>query len=258
MKASSDRKYGTRRTTGSRTRAAGAPDANRQEAVEFWKQNQGKLPEKLGADEFETINAALNFLFSLLRTANRQFKQEGDGGRFGAFTALGAMWMFADLFERPCAELLRLPILHLQNALVALDNNQVLPILKPTPAPGRAPSSELHKALKGQAAATVRLLIKIGMSPKDAQRAVAKQLKKLGVRRERGSGDMTATTVRNWCDEVSSDVGRRGSSALMYDQAFTEEEQKKIAALSQDDARRFALELLSRFVEVVFPELQKT
>ena len=86
---------------------------------------------------------------------------------------------------------------------------------------------------------------------------MARKLNKLGVRPERSSSRVTPDTVRNWCGEVASDVGRHGTAALMCADNFTDEEQKRFSALSKVDAKRFALASLAGFVRDVFPDLQE-
>src|SRR5262249_32275023 len=161
-----------------------------------------------------TLNSALDILFADLRRALSQFEQEGDNRREGTFIALGAFWRFITLFRTPLSESLEVPILHLMDALAGLEKNRVDSILKPVRHRGRAPSSEAYLALKGYATATVERLVRIGLDRQDAYQAVAKQLTEVNIRPERGSGSITSTTLRNWCDEVSSDVGRHGTAAL--------------------------------------------
>jgi hypothetical protein len=112
-------------------------------------------------------------------------------------------------------------------------------------------------ALKGIVAGTVNRLVKLGATHPDAQKKVATLLSSLGVRAERGSGHVTTVTVRNWCKEVSNDVSRKGTAALMHDEMFAEAEERQFSALSQTDARSFALALLSSWVEWQFPKLRK-
>jgi hypothetical protein len=222
----------------------------------FLQQNRGALPEVISEGELATLNTGLSLLFSRLREARQQFAKEGDNGRCGAFTALGALWQFLVLFKVLDAETLEVPILRLQDALASLDNNSVLPIVKPIPRHGRAPSSHAHLALKGNVAGTVRRLIGTGLSQADAHKQVASQLKQLGVRAERGSGGVTVTTIRNWCNEVSSDVSRRGTAAQMYEGMFTAAEEQRFSGLSEADARLFALKSLAAWVRSLFPELK--
>jgi hypothetical protein len=139
-----------------------------------------------------------------------------------------------------------------------LEQNNVLPILKPVLRVGPPRSSHAHQALKGQAAATVKLLEKVGLNRQQALQAVAKELAKLGVRPERGSGTITANTVRHWCDDVAADVGRRGTAAMMCDSMFTAQQSKKFSALPSNRARqRRACALLAHFVLSVFPKRQR-
>jgi hypothetical protein len=82
-----------------------------------------------------------------------------------------------------------------------------------------------------------------------AFRAVANALAKQGIRAERGSGAVTATTVRHWCDEVASDVGRRGTAAMMYDSMFTDIENNRFSELPPDQAQLYALGSLGAWVQ---------
>jgi hypothetical protein len=226
--------------------------------LEFWKQAKGTLPETIGEADLSTLNSGLDFLFGRLRQARERFEKEGDDGRRAAFSALGACWSFITLFRMPLEEALHVPIVRLRDALAGLDEGRTEPIVKAVPRPGRAPSSHAYNSMKGYAAATVQLLQQSGLARDDALGAVARQLRELGVRPERGSGTVTASTVRNWCNEVSSDVGRRGTAAMMYDDALAPEERERFSSLPKDRKRRFALESLAALVRATFPELQKT
>jgi hypothetical protein len=183
------------------------------------RQPPGILPDQIGETELDALNSALESLFTKLREAKTQFEQDGDNGRLGAFTALGAFWKFITLFRTPYIESLQVPILRLQDALAKLEDNRVEPILQPVRRPrgGRPPSSSAYASLKGQSVATVELLQEMGLDRSAARLAVAKELSKLGVRPERGSGRVPATTLRNWRDEILSDC-------------FTRDEALRIAA----------------------------
>lgn len=220
--------------------------------VEFFIRFKGTLPEVVTQSNLEILNSALSFLFTRLREARRQSYQT-EGGRPAAFEALAVCWMFIALFEKPLAESLQLPILHLMDALVGLDNNLVLPIVKPIRHRGRSPSSHAYAALKGHAAGTVRHLKEAGFGAKNAHQAVAQQLKKLGVRAERGSGHITEHTVRNWCNEVSSDVGRHSTAARMYD--F---QRQRFDAQPKETASDLALSSLTQWVLLNLPALKKS
>jgi len=223
----------------------------------FLEHHRGTLPDAVSEADLEVLNPALDLLFSRLREARRQFTHDGDCGRLGAFTALGALWQFVVLFERAHAETLEAPILELLNALASLEDNAVLPILRRIPRSGRSRSSQAHLALKGLAAATVQRLMDTGLDQSEARERVAKLLQRLDVKADRGSGNVTAGTVRNWCNECSSDVGRRGAAAIMYDRTLAEPERQRFRALSRADARNLSDESLSGWVETHFPRRKR-
>jgi hypothetical protein len=220
---------------------------------EFVLEHAGSLPEAVAEGDLDTLNSGLRFLFADLRSAQRLYHEEGDNGRAGTSAALGAVWRFVVLFKVPLAETLHVPILNLHSSLQGLENNLVEPILKPVPRLGRAPSSDARAALKGCVAGTVERISRTGLSRQDANLAVAEQLRELGVRPERGLGDVTDDTVRHWCDEVATDVGRHGTAANVYDSMFTPAEVDRFSALPLDQARSRALGSLADFVQAISP-----
>ena len=222
--------------------------------TQFLDQCEGTLPEVLDEHALDTLNIGLAFVFALLREAKRQFDEEGDAGRAAAFTAMGALWQFAALFEKPYREGLHIPIVDLMVALQALDDNSVLPVVRPTPRPGRSPSNHAHLALKGHSAAAVRRLVSAGLEPQRTHKAVAAELRKLGVRAQRGSGDLTHTTIRNWCKQISRAVSREGTAAAYYDDTLKDPAERQFSAIMQGGdrlaARQIALSAFSRWVQL--------
>lgn len=223
-------------------------------SLEFLTQHAGTLSETAAENDLDTLKSGLRHLFADLRCADELYRKKGDNGRAGASAALGACWRFVMLFKGPLAESLHVPILNLHASLKALDNNLVLPILKPVPCSGRAPSDDARAALKGCAAATVQRLMQTGLNSRGANLAVAKKLRQLGMRPERGSGEITDRTVRHWCEEVAVDVARRGTAAMIYHSMFTPTEVERFSALPVDQARSHALDLLAGFVQAIFPQ----
>jgi hypothetical protein len=217
---------------------------------EFALRMQGTLPETVTASDLEILNSALGILFADLRRASHE---HGDNGRAGTVLALGAVWRFIALFESPLREGLHVPILRLQDALVGLDNNSVAPLLKPVPQSGRTVSSSARSALKGAAAAAVKRLQMAGMDRSEAYERVARELKKSGIKPERGSKGVSANTVRHWCEAVAEDVSRTTAAAFLYDSMFTADETARFDALPKDRARD-ALKSLTVFVSQIFPE----
>jgi hypothetical protein len=97
-----------------------------------------------------------------------------------------------------------------------------------------------------------------GLAKTKACARVAKTLTQLGVRPERGPGQITATTIRHWCDEVAADVGRRSDAAIVYDGMFAEDERNRFLGLSSDRERQlFAIKSLEAFVWAALPDMRK-
>jgi hypothetical protein len=225
-----------------------------EENLEFALHIRGALPETIRSVDLDVLNAGLRFFFADLRAARRDF---GDNQRHGALKAVGALIRFIAIFETPLGELLHVPALVLHEALFGLEDNIVKPMLRPVKKRGRSRSSMAREALKGHVAATVQRLLQAGISTPNAQRLVAKELLALKLKLERGSGDVTATTVRHWCDEVAEDVSRSRVAAAVYDRVFAKDEVRRFEALPSDQARRhLALASLAAFVREVLPDTQ--
>jgi hypothetical protein len=224
--------------------------------IEFIQRFAGSLPEKIDQSDIDTLNTGLGHLFARLREARRLFDEEKDNGRAAAFSALGAMWQFVMLFKSPRSQLLHVPILTLQNALAALEDNNVMPILKPVTRTGRSVSSQAHATLMGIAAGTVKRLLQAGMDRKRAFKAVADVLAQQGVRPQRGHGVITANTIRHWWDEVEVDVSRSQTAARAFDAMFLPEENMRFDALHPEEIRRRALGSVAHYVQQLFPELR--
>jgi hypothetical protein len=162
-------------------------------------------------------------------------------------------------FEPVLTGSLHLALLSLHSALLALNENNVEPILKPTPGTGRTRSSLRRYALIGIAVGAARRLEWMGLSPLDANKAVATKLNALGVRPTRGSGGVTAGTLRRWRDKINEvqpllrslsqvlqselsaeDLGWI-DAAVNVDSMMTEKSRAHITALAVADARRFVL-----------------
>ena len=159
MKSPAKRKAQPSRRSGRRVAAErGAQSVTRSADVrphlEFLEQFQGSLPEIITESDLETLNLGLGHLFVWLREARQQYNEDQDGGRIAAYTTLGALMQFIMLFNLPLAEYLHRPILKLLDALVALDQNNVLPILKPVARSGRSASNPAHAVPRANRAPT--------------------------------------------------------------------------------------------------------
>ena len=167
----------------------------------------------MAAGDVPRLNIAFRHLWAELREAHSKF---ADGHhRAGAYLSLVAVNAFLSLFGPVRREGLSTPLAALESALWALDEGVVQPILKPDrrARSGRARSSVLYQELKGAAVYVVHRLHHLGLEQKKARAIVAAELRSIGVKPDRGSGEITARTIRGWCDEVAADVGRRGVAA---------------------------------------------
>jgi hypothetical protein len=164
------------------------------------------LPERLRSSDLESVNQALAELFESLRCASRLYAEKDFSDRPATLVALNASWRFIMRFQSAIDEGLHLPMLNLSSALLALNNNVVAPILKPTTTPkgGRAVDPPDRQVLIGIAVGTVDRLRLTRMPVLEARITVAAELAKLGFMPARGGGRITARTVGQWCERVSA------------------------------------------------------
>jgi len=173
----------------------------------------------VGGLEVEPVSRELfDFLYEGLRNARRRFETEEDAGRGGVVQALETIILFLVIFEPVRAGGMLFPLISLCNALSALEDNNVLPLLKPKRRSAPSPSSDAYNALKGNAVFTVRRLIAMGMTPLQARKAVAHTLTEAGVRPARrgaygGTQSVTERTIRKWQEDINADVGFRTTAA---------------------------------------------
>jgi len=223
------------------------------------------LPEKIGPADLDALNQALAGFFEELRFA-RGLPQGETHGRLGASVALRAVWSFLMRFDAAVVETLHVPLMSLHSALLALNENNIEPILKPTKRSGRATSSPKRYALIGIAVGSAQRLEWTGLSPMDANKAVAAKLNALDVKPARGKGGVSADTLRQWREHISQtqpllrslpEVLQSGLSAedsawinaaANADSMMTENWHAKIAALAPADGRRFVLLALEKSI----------
>jgi hypothetical protein len=186
----------------------------------------GALLQPLRPKNLVQLNEGLRFLFNELREATHLYRDGAKGGRDGAVRALNSVSAFLMLFRAVDSKGLQAPLAGLANALMALDNNMVEPMLRPISRRGRSPASDARQSMKGLAAYVVRQLQSRGTNRMAAYRSVAVQLAKSGVRPDRGSGKVTSRTVREWCDAISADISRSGKAAQTFDIAIQGDDSK--------------------------------
>jgi hypothetical protein len=180
---------------------------------DWWSIAAERLPESVAKGDVPRLNIAFQHLWAELRKAQSDF---ADGNHLtGAYLSLVAVSAFLSLFGPVRREGLSMPLAAPESALWALDDGIVRPILKPArrAKTGRARSSVLYQELKGTAVYVARRLHSLGLEQKEARKIVGAELRDIGVKPDRGSGDITIRTIRGWCDEVAADFRRRGTAA---------------------------------------------
>jgi len=204
----------------------------------------GSLPNPINDKYLAALNEALQYLFAKLREASKSQQSGASTDREGALDAIEAVSKFLMLFRVVQDERLHLPFVALDNALKALDQNVVLPLVTPKQRSGRAPATEGRQVIIGAAAYVAASLQRLGTNRRDACEAVAKELRACGVRPNRGSGILTARTVREWCDVVSADYGRHTTAAQTFDELSAEFDMA-LNNLPRETARKSLLEKLT-------------
>jgi hypothetical protein len=191
---------------------------------EAWWSAVGTLPEVLRPGDLPKLNEGLRHLFKELREAQAAYV--GDSRPDGVYFALVAINAFVSLFRAVGTEGLIAPLMELESALWALDEGVTEPLLKPVrrakpgrAKPGRQRAAQLRQEFLGMVAYTVKKLCDFGCPQSEARKAVADDLNRVGMVTEpdRGSGQVTPRTVRDWCERVSEDFGRHSPAAQRYD-----------------------------------------
>jgi hypothetical protein len=178
----------------------------------------GTLPERIEPSDLRLLNEALAYLFQELDKANALYQSNANAGREGVIHSVETVLKFLSVFAPVISSRLHAPLAVLFDALMNLDSGTVLPLLKPAKKTGRARASALRSSLIGAAAFTVRRLTETGMKAPAAYKAVARCLRDAGIKPARGrAGTLTERTIRGWCEEVNTDVGRQGEASQTYD-----------------------------------------
>ena len=159
----------------------------------FSQSVQGSLPEAITEGDLATLNSGLGFLFAWLREARQQHDKDqmADGSRQSLRSVPCGNSL--TLFNSPLAEGLHVPILKLMEALAALDQNNVLPVLRPVARAGRAPSSHAYASLQGHAAGAVNASSDAGSRSPSKLCACRKRVDQAGCRPDRGRVASRAT-----------------------------------------------------------------
>jgi hypothetical protein len=81
-----------------------------------------------------------------------------------------------------------------------------------------------------------------------AHKAVADALHEIGIKPSRGSGRVTARTVRSWCETVAADVGGHSNAATHANSMLTDEYKARIKEMLPRDARKLVLTALATYL----------
>lgn len=143
-------------------------------------------------------------------------------GRPGAIAALLAIAEFLSSISSPGDLRHQQSINSLISALMSLDDGGVLPLLKPAHRSGRSRNSIAKESHIGLAAAIVKRLCESGLAFDKAYAKVALVCRKAGMKAGRKgapgqTGEVTARTVRGWCEGIEADVGRHSRAAKIFD-----------------------------------------
>jgi hypothetical protein len=228
----------------------------------------GNFPETIGPNDLPNLNRALEVLFTILRDVRGTQTARGNE-RAAVFIALKATTAFLELFRPVSMEALHVPLVNLASALAALDHNTVEPVLTRTKRPGRGISSQRRFALMGIAVGAAHRLELTGIGTDEANKQVAKKLAGLGIKPMRGSGNITARTIRDWRERIEETSPlRRGlqdnseleisdedlgwiRAADHTEQMVTEEWTHQIQAMLPAKARKLILDALEQYIRWV-------
>jgi hypothetical protein len=218
---------------------------------DWWSIAAEPLPESIATGDVPSLNIALRHLWVELREAQSEFAK---GNQLdGAYLSLVAVSAFLSLFAPVKREGLSASLAALESALWALDEGVVQPILKPARRAqrGRARSSVLHQELKGAAVYVVDRFHYLGLEQKKARAIVAAELRRIGVKPQRGSGEITARTIRGWCQEVAADVGRHGVAAQRSHALSSHPGNKALENMPRETAKSWLRSRLRFFVTAI-------
>jgi hypothetical protein len=165
--------------------------------------------------EIVLINENIRFFLDRLREANRLCVEGENGGRPGVIAALITITDFLNLFPGTTDH--QHPFGRLINALLSLDDNRVLPLLKPRRRSGRPYDSAAKEIDKAWAVATAGWLQETGLEGDVADSRVAQTCSAAWLK-PRGRGHkVTGRTVRGWRGEIAEDVDRHSVAARIFD-----------------------------------------
>jgi hypothetical protein len=200
----------------------------------------------LSPQEIQHIAHAFNFLFHGLKEAGQRFNNPTaeDGGRDGATHALESVLKFfacldrLDIYPLIVKEAVNAPLARLFTDLMALDDGNVSPMLRPKRRSrgGGTRANATYDALKGVAVFTTDRLVALGKNHTEARKSVAVRLGQEGVRPARkgsrdGSMQFSERTIRGWEEQIAADIGCRTTAAQTFHRLQAEHTRELLAEL---------------------------
>jgi hypothetical protein len=172
-----------------------------------------KTPKKSVRGSGRIPPELLNSFYESMTDANLQFRNGKDGGRAGVIKALDMAIAFLCLFEPLQEDGLLDPLVNLDNALRALDHNNVQPLLVPRRRHSRSPASEFRIIIQSLSIYVSDSLIALGVPQREACKRVAKVLEKKGIKSNGSSGSVSERTIRGWRERASKELTKDTSLA---------------------------------------------
>lgn len=147
------------------------------------------------------------FLDRLLE-ARAEFAVGKDGGRSGVIKALTVATLFLSFLDPQNERGLVDPLVVLDNALRALDRNNVQALLKPKRKSSRSIASDSRIIAQALSVYAAETLMETGMGPLEAYKRIAKALKDIGVRSSGFRAPISERTIRGWKERASKEFAK--------------------------------------------------
>jgi hypothetical protein len=109
-----------------------------------------------------------------------------------------------------------------------------------------AASIPMRQEFLGTVAYTVKKLCDLDFPQSQSHKAVADDLNRAGTKPDRGSGQVTPRTVRDWCERVSEDFGRHSPAAQRYDAIMADPRTAAFDRMPPETAARLLRRQLTR------------
>src|SRR3954468_20039128 len=144
-------------------------------AAHFRSTTLGSLPDVMKAEHLQILNTLLALTRDAFIQANAL--RDAGKGRAAAIHALRATWMFFAGFRTFLKEGLYAPLYDVLDAVRALDDGLVMPLLTPERPSGRSPDTVARRGFADVVALIVNMLVWHGFRAIEARKLVARRLR---------------------------------------------------------------------------------